>query len=141
VGSKTLRAFVADIRFGRPHVTAGRCLSSPISKSRPALQICATFMGQPSVFTLDMLVISCSHFFQVIVLVLGNAVRCSLHLEYKFQLNRKTEGKTSNAIYQSAGILVFSEDVLQEFGSTISYFRRLAEAVGSCRPNANAHEP
>ena len=45
----------------------------------------------------------------------SSAIGSSLHFEDHFQLNRSAEWKTCDAVHQSAGVLVFSEDFLQQF--------------------------
>src|SRR6266852_3268858 len=49
------------------------------------------------------------------------------HLENDFQLDRSTERKACDAIHQAARALVFSEDISQQLGSGVSYFRLIAD--------------
>src|ERR1700674_1592582 len=78
---------------------------STISKSAPALGICAAFMGANPILVVAIM----SPFFL-------------FHLENDFQLDRGTERKACNTIYQAARALVFSESVLQQLRSGVSDF-------------------
>ena len=49
------------------------------------------------------------------------------HLENDFQLDRSAERKACDAIHQAARALVFSEDISQQLGSGVSYFRLIAD--------------
>src|SRR5260370_12283281 len=49
------------------------------------------------------------------------------HLENDFQLDRSAERKACDAIHQAARALVFSEDISQQLGSSVSYFRLIAD--------------
>src|SRR5947209_11624602 len=53
------------------------------------------------------------------------------HLENDFQLDRSAERKACDAIHQAARALVFSEDISQQLGSGVSYFRLIADISGS----------
>lgn len=49
------------------------------------------------------------------------------HLKDHFQLDRRAKRKACDAIHKAAGILVFTEHVLEEFRSAISHLRLLAD--------------
>src|SRR5262249_35276328 len=55
----------------------------------------------------------------------------SLHLEDDFQFDRRAERKACDAVHQSAGVLVFPKNVLQQLRSAICDFRMVAEISGS----------
>ena len=48
-----------------------------------------------------------------------------------FKLNRCSQRETGNAINQAARVLVFPEDALQQFGSSVSYLRLIADVSRS----------
>src|SRR6266566_4128031 len=54
------------------------------------------------------------------------------HLEDDLQLDRGAERKTGDAIYQAAGTLVCSEDILQQLRSGVGDFRLIAD-ISRCR--------
>jgi hypothetical protein len=58
------------------------------------------------------------------------------HFENEFQLDRRAERQAGNSVHQAAGVLVFSEDVLQQLGRTVSNFGLVAEISRSCHHNA-----
>ena len=48
------------------------------------------------------------------------------HLKDQFQLDWSTERKACDSIHKTAGVLVFTEDALEQLRSTVSHSRLLA---------------
>ena len=63
------------------------------------------------------------------------------HFENDCQLDRRAERETCNPIHQTAGVLVLSEDILQQVRSGVSHFRLLANISGSGHQNAEPDDP
>src|SRR6202041_1322418 len=63
------------------------------------------------------------------------------HLENVFQFDRGAERKAGDAVYQTARVLVFSEDVLQQLRSRISDFRLIANISRSGHRDAEPDDP
>jgi hypothetical protein len=63
------------------------------------------------------------------------------HLENDFQFDRGAERKAGDAVYQTARVLVFSEDVLQQLRSGVSDFRLIANISRSGHRDAEPDDP
>jgi hypothetical protein len=63
------------------------------------------------------------------------------HFEKDFQLDRGAERKACDAIHQAAGVLLFSEDVLQQLRSCVSDLRLIANIARSSDRHTESDDP
>src|SRR6185295_13645592 len=63
------------------------------------------------------------------------------HLENNFQLDRGAEWKAGDTVNQPAGVLLFSEDVLQQLRRAVSNFRLIANISRGRHQHAEPDDP